>query len=259
MDQKLNVFIIQPDIVWLDIQKNLTKYETYLKDMGREVDLILLPEMFATGFTTDPAHLNPTDQNIVMRWMSGMAGQYNSSLAGSIPFFHEGKFFNRFLIASPDGKFEHYDKRHLFSIGGENKNFIPGNDRLIFESMNWKIVPLICYDLRFPVWSRNTVKFDLLIFTANWPAVRSRAWEILLCARAIENQCFVIGINRVGRDGNSIEYCGLSQVISPLGELISGLTDQEQTVKITLNKEELDRIRNDFPVLADADNFTIVQ
>jgi len=257
MNQRLKTVLVQSDIVWMNVPRNLIKYENFLGKIDQEVDLILLPEMFATGFVLDPTSFSADDQKAVMDWMLRMAGRFNACISGSHPFYHEGRYFNRFLAAFPDGSLTFYDKRHLFTIGGEKQHFTAGNDRLVFDVKGWKLMPLICYDLRFPVWSRNNVKYDLLLFAANWPKVRNHVWEILLKARAIENQSYVIGINRIGIDGRSIEYFGQSQVISPKGEIIARLSDREDLLTVSLSKIELDRFRKDFPVLDDADNFTI--
>jgi predicted amidohydrolase len=255
--RKLSILIIQPDIVWLDVQKNLAKYESYLVDLKTNIDLVLLPEMFATGFVIDPKDFVHMNQQVVMNWMRKMANIHNTCIAGSHLFFYKEKYYNRFHIAFPDGSCSNYDKRHLFKVGGEDRYFTAGNNRLVFEVKGWKIMPLICYDLRFPVWSRNNVMYDILLYSANWPSARINVWEILLKARAIENQCYVIGINRIGTDGRAIEYCGQSQVINPLGEVIGRLPDREDLLTVSLDINELSRLRKEFPVLGDSDSFII--
>lgn len=257
MENILNITLIQPDIAWLDIHNNLKKFENLIQQQMVSTDLILLPEMFATGFIVEPEMVIQNDQKFLMKWMVKMAKHFNCCVGGSHPYYHNGTYYNRFLVAFADGNIVHYNKRHLFTMGGEEKNYSRGDDRIIFSITNWQIMPLICYDLRFPVWSRNNLKYDLLVYCANWPKARDNVWELLLKARAIENQCYVAGVNRIGIDGRSIQYMGQSQVISPKGDILGSLDQKEGLLNVTLDKVELEKFRTEFPVLNDADEFTI--
>ncbi len=257
MDETLHIILVQLDIAWLNVQKNLEKVEKMVFNTDEQTDLIILPEMFSTGFIPDPAVVTSREQEQVLESMSKIANSLKSCVAGSHPFNDERVYYNRFIVAFPDGSFTHYDKRHLFTIGAEKQIYQAGNERVTFKVKGWNIMPQVCYDLRFPVWSRNNLNYDLLIYTANWPMARQHAWEVLLMARAIENQCYVAGINRIGVDGLSVGYVGRSQVISPKGETIASLGNTEDLLMVTLNKKELEQFRKDFPVLDDADDFTI--
>lgn len=257
MNDILSVTLIQPDIIWQNIPENLSKYQAIIDNIEQSSDIIFFPEMFATGFLRDPNIINDREYELVLEWMLKSARKLKSCIAGSHPVKSKGRFYNRFIVAFPDGSIQHYDKRHLFALGGENLHFQPGNKRMVFEWKGWKIMPLICYDLRFPVWSRNTLDYDLLVYSANWPKARNKVWETLLMARAIENQCFVAGVNRVGTDGQSIEYEGRSMIISPKGETMDQLGNSEDLLTVSLNKEELIKFRKEFPVLNDTDRFTL--
>jgi omega-amidase len=257
IENSLTIAIIQYNVEWHNVSGNLLKIEEFIKKLNKRVDLIILPEMFATGFTLSPESISSEDQSIILNWMKELALKYQSGIAGSHPCLENGKFYNRLFIVSPDLDVNFYDKKHLFSIAEENKKYSKGNERKTFHIKGWNIMPLICYDLRFPVWSRNNLNYDVLIYCANWPEIRINAWEILLKARAIENQCFVIGANRIGIDGQNIKYCGRSQVISPLGELLGVIDNEEKILVIELNKDELVKLRKSFPVLDDMDTFEI--
>ena len=258
MYEILKIALVQFDIAWLNVQKNLEKIEKLVFNADEQTDLIILPEMFSTGFIPDPAVVSSREQELVLECMSKMAARLKSCVAGSHAFNQEGVYFNRFIVAYPDGKYAHYDKRHLFTIGAEKQKYRAGNERITFKVKDWNIMPQVCYDLRFPVWNRNNLKYDLLIYTANWPMARQHAWEILLKARAIENQCYVAGINRIGIDGLSVGYIGRTQVISPKGEIMATLGNTEDLLLVRLSKTELEQFRKDFPVLDDADDFTII-
>jgi len=195
----ISVSIIQSDIIWEDRLSNLENYQNKINQI-ESTDLIVLPEMFTTGFSMNPKDISETMSGETIQWMKANASKMNSAICGSIIIEEDDKYFNRFIWVNPDGSIHHYDKKHLFSFAGEDKNYTSGNNKLIIEYKGWKICPLICYDLRFPVWSRNSEGYDLLIYVANWPDKRKLAWKTLLTARAIENQCYVIGVNRVGKD-----------------------------------------------------------
>ena len=253
-NQDLFLTLIQPDIFWEDTNRNLEHLDGIISSKNAYSDVILLPEMFSTGFTMNVSGLADVSNGKVLNWMSKKAVENDCAIAGSTIVHENGKFFNRFYWVNPDGEYFTYNKRHLFSMGNEDQFFTRGDERLIIEFKGWRICPLICYDLRFPVWSRNNNAYDLLIYVANWPAARNQVWNILLRARAIENQCFVAGINRVGRDGLNIHYIGESCLVHPKGYLTAGIHEPaEQILNCSISLAELNEFRNKFPVLKDRD------
>jgi predicted amidohydrolase len=253
----INITLIQSDIIWEDKISNLKNYQEKI-DKIESTDLIILPEMFTTGFSMNPKDISETMNGETIQWMKANASKMNSAICGSIIIEEEGKYFNRFIWVNPDGSIHQYDKKHLFSFAGENKNYTPGNKKIIIEYKGWKICPLVCYDLRFPVWSRNSEEYDLLIYVANWPTKRKLAWKSLLVARAIENQCYVIGVNRVGKDENNHYYSGESSLINALGETLYINSHVEDVYSTTITKYELNKIRKILPFLNDKDNFKIL-
>ncbi|MEO6902318.1 MAG: amidohydrolase [Bacteroidia bacterium] len=259
-NNNLTVSIIQADLAWEDKEKNLKKFSDKINKITSITDVIVLPEMFTTGFSMQAELLAEPMDGRTMNWMKTTANKKNCVLTGSFICKENGCFFNRLIWMNPNGSYIKYDKRHLFSMGNENRYYSAGQEKVIVELKGWKICPLICYDLRFPVWSRNSKDnpYDLLIYIANWPQRRSLAWNTLLVARAIENQCYVMGVNRVGMDGNAIEHVGGSAVITAAGELISSITSGEESeINITLNYSALIEFRKIFPALADSDCFQI--
>jgi len=240
-----------------------------INNLQEPTHVIILPEMFSTGFSMKPELLAEKMDGPTVSWMKKKAREKKVIITGSIIVEEEGQYYNRLIWMQPDGRYGHYDKRHLFAYAEEDKHYSPGSKRLIASVNGWKINLLVCYDLRFPVWSRqarnpisgngdeNAFEYDVLVYVANWPEKRSMAWKTLLQARAIENQCYVIGVNRTGKDGNGIDHAGDSMVIDPLGEILYHKKDQEETFTITLEKDHLEKIRNRFPFLRDADDFTI--
>lgn len=264
MSVELKVTIVQSRIHWLDVQANLDWYGGRLEQMIGQTDLIVLPEMFNTGFSMDAASFAETMDGKTIRWMAETAARYHAAIVGSLMVKEKGAFFNRLIWMQPDGRFQYYDKRHLFRMAGEHQHYSAGGSRLVIHYKGWKICPLVCYDLRFPVWSRNRLiqneyDYDCLIYIANWPDKRSQAWKSLLLARAVENQSYVIGVNRIGADGNQIQYSGDSAVIDYLGEKLSKTErfgDRIETV--VLRKDALDDFRKSFPVLLDADQFNLI-
>lgn len=247
--------LLQTDITWADPEANMKRNEERLAALP-ETDIVVLPEMFSTGFVTNPAGVAEPDCRS-LGWMRKMAGKYGFALAGSISTEENGKFFNRFHFVEPDGKVTIYDKRHLFSYSGEDKKYTPGNLSVILDYKGLRILPQICYDLRFPETSRNRSgtpgepAFDLIIYVASWPVGRIDAWSTLLKARAIENQCFVIGVNRVGSDP-SCNYSGASALIDPLGRTVAAcVPDQESIVTAEIDTAFLESCRASFPVLKD--------
>jgi predicted amidohydrolase len=228
-------------------------------------DLVVLPEMFTTGFSMSPETIAEPADGPTLKWMQEMAALQKAVITGSVAIEENGKYYNRLYWVYPSGNFSFYNKRHLFRMGREDQHYCAGDSRIVREIDNWKICPLVCYDLRFPVWSRNRWNrmkeewdYDVLVYVANWPEARSHPWKQLLVARAIENQCYVVGVNRIGRDGNDYEYAGHSMVIDPKGMVISDFEPGEEKVAtIYLDRKMLNEFRKNFPVGMDADGFEI--
>ena len=257
MKEALNICLLQCDLYWEDTLKNRAQIDTYLSGVTG-LDIILLPELFSTGFSIASTHLAETMEGKTLTWMKTLSEKKQTVLCGSVMIEDNGNIYNRLLWVEPNGRVLHYDKRHLFSLIEEDKHFTAGIDRLIIEYEGWKICPMICYDLRFPVFARNDVDYDLLLFVANWPNTRISAWDALLKARAIENQAYVIGLNRVGTDGFNAQYPGHSQVLDPEGDCISMAPEYEVgLVEVTLSKNYLIECRKRHPFLTDRDNFKI--
>ena len=255
----LKITLIQANLFWENAKANLEAFTTTIHTI-EATDLIILPETFSTGFSMNSAKLAEPMGGLTMAWMADIAKQSNAVNAGSLILEEGGKIYNRFIWMRPDGSFEKYDKRHLFTMGNENNHYTKGQKNLIVELNGWKICPQICYDLRFPVWGRNNSKnpYDLLIYVANWPEVRISTWEKLLYARAIENQCYVAAVNRIGVDGEGVNCIGNSMLIDPKGEPLWKAANQEEETKTTqLSLKDLNDFRNKFPVLEDADEFKI--
>lgn len=255
VSETLSCLLLQIDIVWQQPDRNLAQITSKIVDV-RNVDLIVLPELFSTGFCFD-IHLAETMTGPTIKWMQKIAKKTGAHLMGSIIIKENTSVYNRMLLVSPNSNIQYYDKKHLFGYGGENRFFTSGNKIEIFNLKGWKIKPIICYDLRFPVSVRNVENYDLLICVANWPDKRINAWDILLKARAIENQCYVIGVNRVGEDANRLKYIGHSVAIDPLGASLIEISEKEKTLNATLFKKEISEIRNSFPFLDDRDSFEI--
>ena len=258
----LTLTIIQTDLVFENKAANLERLKTKIENIEQRTEIVVLPEMFSTGFSMQPELFAETMEGETVQWMKDIAEANKIIVTGSIIIEEDGQYFNRLVWMLPNGQSGYYDKRHLFAYGEEDKHYTGGNKRLIASVKGWKINLLICYDLRFPVWSRqqsgeNETEYDLLIYVANWPERRSHAWKTLLCARAIENQCYVAGVNRVGKDNKNIYHSGNSLVIDPLGQVLYHMADEEDVFTITLQKEDLDKARTQFPFWKDADDFTI--
>lgn len=254
----LKVSLIQLDIKWHDVESNLMNFLRLLKNTPDDTDLILLPETFNTGFTMQTAKLAETLNGRTHQLMIDNAIQRKCAIGGSLIIEDHGKYFNRFVLVDALGNTHYYDKRHLFTMGMEDKNYVKGNKNLLVSVNGVQIMPLICYDIRFPVWSRNKDNYDILVYVANWPKVRQNVWDALLQARAIENQCYVLGVNRTGKDGNEIEYVGGSRIIGPKGQVLANLLDQEDVLNYNIDISELHQFRKRFPVLSDADYFKII-
>ena len=278
----LTVTTIQPDLQWEDKTANLRRLEEKIDGITVHTELVILPEMFATGFSMRPELLAEPMEGPTVAWMRTIATRKKIILTGSVIIEEEGKYFNRLIWMLPNGQYGYYDKRHRFAYAGENEHYSAGHKRLVASVKGWRILLLVCYDLRFPVWSRQApqeraaapgpttapgdavlpqdargLEYDLIIYVANWPQRRSLAWKTLLQARAIENQAYVIGVNRVGNDGNNIEHSGDSMIIDPLGEILYHGVGKEEVFTLTLEKEKLDAIRERFPFWKDADRFHI--
>lgn len=256
----LRVTLIQSNLHWESVEKNIEQFSLKIKAIEEQTDLILLPEMFSTGFTMNAsAHAEAMDGTTV-QWMRKMAFQKQAVITGSLIIEEDKKYYNRLIWMRPDGSFNHYDKRHLFSLAEEQNTYVAGKHQWIMVWKGWKIYPLICYDLRFPVWARRKkdMDYDLLLYVANWPEPRIQAWNNLLPARAIENQCYVAGLNRVGTDGHSFQYTGESAVIDFKGTPLSHFeADKEKTETVILDKESLEQFRKHFAFANDADEFEI--
>jgi len=253
----IRVCLLQPDIVWENPKENLRIYRNMLMAETRGCDLILLPEMFSTGFSMNAPQLAESPGAKTMIWMKKLAREKNAWVLGSIIICENNQYFNRLVCMSPDGKSTHYDKRHLFTLAAEEKTYTAGKEKIFISVCGWKILPLICYDLRFPVWSRNTDDYDLLIYLANWPKKRRYAWNTLLKARAIENQCYVAAVNRVGTDKHGIEHIGDSCIIDFMGEVLKKRSNEPGIIYAELSKENLQKARLKFTFLNDRDEILI--
>jgi predicted amidohydrolase len=256
--QSLRVSTIQADLKWENPQANLQYFDAFLQTNAQEVDLIVLPEMFSTGFTMQPQHVAHHAPSTI-NWMRSKATEQQAVITGSIVVEENGRYFNRLIWMQPDGTYEHYDKAHLFGLAGEDKPYTAGQSVRIFELKGWKVCPMICYDLRFPVWSRNTQGYDLLLYVASWPEARINAWKTLLQARAIENQSYVIGVNRVGKDENDYTYSGDSCVVDYAGNVVYRATGVQQLSTLSLDYNAQQAFRKKLPYLKDQDAFRIVQ
>ena len=268
--EQLHITLIQPDIVWEDKVANLRQYEETIAGISGIKHVVALPEMFSTGFSMAPERLAEPMSGHTVQWMADMAIKHRCILTGSLIIEEDGKYYNRMLWVQPDGRIGFYDKRHLFGFAGEDKHYSRGETRLIAQVNGWRINLMVCYDLRFPVWARNLPvrpaghladqgeDYDVLLYVANWPEQRSLAWKTLLQARAIENQCYVVGVNRLGRDGKDNNYIGDSSVFGPLGEKIWQCTNEVACHTVTLEKDHLQHVRNRFPFLNDADRFLLL-
>jgi omega-amidase len=256
--EQLHITLIQADIAWEDKPANLLKYERHMDAIKGKKELIVLPEMFNTGFSMDAAGLAETMDGPTVGWMLSMAQKHRAIITGSLMIEEDGNYYNRLLWVRPDGQIGTYDKRHLFGYAEEDQYYTPGQKRLIASVNGWRICLLVCYDLRFPVWSRNVGnEYDVLLYVANWPERRSLAWKTLLQARAIENMSYTVGLNRIGKDGKDIAYTGDSSVFGPLGETLwQGQEEGPQT--IILEKTHLEGVRQQFPFINDADKFMLL-
>jgi len=253
----LRLTTIQSSLHWENITANLKMFDQKLQALVGTTDLVVLPEMFTTGFSMNAPQLAESMDEQTVSWLLGQSTALNSVVLGSFIAVENEKYYNRLVVAFPDGSLKIYNKRHLFSLAEEHRTFTAGKELLVFEWKGWKICPLICYDLRFPVWSRNTDLYDLLIYTANWPDRRRKAWKALLAARAVENQSYTVGVNRVGSDGMGHSYAGDSSVINYNGNVLYRASDTEGIFTIELFLEKQKEFRNKLQFLPDQDVFEI--
>jgi predicted amidohydrolase len=258
MNTKLNIAYLQLDLVWEDAAANREKIEGLLAGASDGIDLVVLPEMFTTGFSMNPEPLYETMDGTTIRWMHQWARKLDAVVTGSLIVKENHHYMNRLIWMRPDGAHEQYDKRHLFRMGEEHDAYYPGHEYLVTSFRDWRFKPLICYDLRFPVWSRNRNDYDVLIYIANWPESRRKVWRHLLMARAIENLSYVIGVNRVGKDGRDLSYSGDSVIVDPRGEIVSSIEPYEERIQVfQLDLQEILRLKDHFPAHLDADDFEL--
>lgn len=258
MQSQLKIALIQSDLVWENPKQNRENFTRKTENLSEEVDLIVLPEMFTTGFTMNAEKVAESMEGETVSWMQHMAKTTHTAIVGSLVIKENNKYYNRLLFVEPSGYISTYNKRHTFTLVGEDKIYTSGTEKVMINYKGWKICSLICYDLRFPVWARNTEDYDVLIFVANWPKPRVSAWDALLKARAIENMSYCIGVNRVGVDGVNIEYSGHSACYDVLGDQITSFeSGKEQTEIITLEKRHIEAYRNKLKFLDDRDTFSI--
>ncbi len=256
--RKMKIALLQTNIIWENKRENGAHYTALLASMPDDVRLVILPEMFFTGFSMYPERLAETGEGATLEWLCKTAMHKQAALVGSVITGERGRYYNRLYFVFPDGTYKRYDKRHLFSMGEEHRHYEAGTERLVVDYEGGRICPLVCYDLRFPVFSRNYGEaYDLLLYVANWPASRIHAWNTLLAARAIENQCYVAGVNRIGSDGGGVAHNGYSQVVDFKGRVVAGANEEEAIFTAELSLEGLRDFRKQFPALKDADKFSI--
>jgi omega-amidase len=252
---QLNVTLVQTELAWESAPENLTHFDSLLN--GVATDLVVLPEMFSTGFSMSSAALAESMEGPTVKWMLEKARSLNAVVCGSVIIEDQGRYFNRFVWMPPSGEIQHYDKRHLFRMSTEDDHYSSGGNRQIMEINGFRVCPQICYDLRFPVFSRNDESYDILLYVANWPAARRDHWQSLLKARAIENLSFVVGVNRIGVDGKNIEYAGDSVIRDYNGTALVDMASDDAVETITLDRLSLVEYRNSFPAHLDADSYKI--
>jgi predicted amidohydrolase len=248
--------LVQSSLAWENPGKNRRYFSELLKPLAGSVDLIVLPEMFTTGFTMTPQNISAEEGPRTLEWMQEQSSRANAALTGSIAFQEEGRYYNRLFFAMPDGTYASYDKRHTFTLAGEDKVYTRGAGRLQLDFRGFRFCPLICYDLRFPVWSRNTDGYDVLLYVANWPTPRVAAWDALLRARAIENMSYVLGVNRIGSDPNSLTYSGHTAAYDSLGNRLA-FSEGEDILRVSLTKSHLRETRESLRFLQDRDRFSL--
>ena len=253
----MKIALIQTDLFWQDASKNRENFDSKMDEIQSEVNLIVLPEMFSTGFTMNASEVAETMQGETIEWMKLKAKQKNAAVTGSVVITENEKFYNRMFFVFPSGEFQYYDKRHSFSLAGEDKVYTCGNKKVIIDYLDWKICLQVCYDLRFPVFVRNVENYDLVLYVANWPKVRTNAWDALLKARAIENLSYVVGLNRIGNDAHDYEHIGHSQAIDFLGNYILEPQEKNGVFVVELDKNTMYETRKKLDFLSDRDQFEI--
>ncbi|WP_426483664.1 nitrilase family protein [Flavobacterium sp. 2] len=253
----MKIALIQSDLHWENTLENRKNFESEINSIDSEVNLIVLPEMFSTGFTMNAAAVAETMQGETILWMKEVAKQKNAAVTGSLVISENGKFYNRMLFVFPSGEIQHYNKRHLFTLAGEDQFYTAGTEKVIVQYLDWKICLQVCYDLRFPVFARNTENYDLLLYVANWPKIRTNAWDALLKARAIENLSYTIGVNRLGVDANNYEHIGHSQAVDFLGNYILEPQEKNGVFIVELDKNTMYETRKKLDFLSDQDEFEI--
>ena len=262
--QDLKVTVIQSDLIWENAEINIENFNKKIDAINDITDLIILPEMFNTGFSINPENCAEDENGKSVKWLESKAREMNCVITGSVLINDKGKFYNRLFWMPPDGNYLQYDKRHLFRMSDEYKIFSGGKDKIIASLKAWKILPLICYDLRFPVWSKNNFieeqyDYDIVIYIANWPEARSSVWKSLLVARAIENQAYAIGVNRIGNDGHGTSHSGDTMIVDPKGHIICSFDPHKELIQtVVLSYNDLDTFRKKFPVGLDWDQFKII-
>ena len=254
----MKIALIQTSLTWENPIENRSHLAQKITGFMEEVDLIVLPEMFSSGFTMNPKAVAETMQGETVLWLQHLAKAKNCAITGSLVIEEKGNYYNRLVFVFPNGDIKTYDKRHLFSLAGEDKFYTAGTEKLIVEYKGFRICPLVCYDLRFPVFSRNVENYDVLLYVANWPKLRINAWDILLKARAVENMCYTIGVNRIGTDNNNLDYIGHSQAVDFLGNYLLEPQETEGIFIVTLEKEKLLETRSKLAFLDDRDKFTLL-
>ena len=257
MSNHLRVTLVQAELAWQDPAANRHRLAAHFRGLVGHTDLVVLPEMFSTGFSMAAAELAEDMDGPTIDWMREEAAALGCVIAGSLIVRDGGSCYNRLVWARPDGSLEHYDKRHLFRLAGEQEHYAAGSRRLVVVLKGWRVCPMVCYDLRFPVWSRSRGDYDLLLYVANWPQRRALAWSTLLRARAIENQSYVVGVNRIGKDGNGTAYAGDSVALDFLGQPLSSEGGGDRVETAVLDLESLRAYRESFPVHLDADRFEL--
>ncbi|MEP6804091.1 MAG: nitrilase family protein [Flavobacterium sp.] len=253
----MKIALIQSDLYWEDVSKNRKSFESKINEIDSEVNLVVLPEMFSTGFTMNAPQVAETMQGETVSWMQSLAKQKNFAITGSLIIVENEQYYNRMFFVFPSGGIQYYNKRHLFSLAGEDKFYTSGDKKVIVDYLGWKICLQVCYDLRFPVFARNVENYDLLLYVANWPKVRTNAWDALLKARAIENLSYVVGVNRIGFDANNFEHIGHSQAVDFLGNYILEPQETEATFIVDLDKDVMLETRKKLDFLSDKDTFEI--
>jgi len=259
MQDQLKVTIIQTELIWENSKENRIHFSGLINSIKEETNLIVLPEMFTTGFTMNAIPLAEEENGATFKWMQTEAKNKNCAITGSIIITENNNYYNRLFFVFPNGKYQTYDKRHTFTLAKEHLTFASGKEQLIVDFLGWKICPLICYDLRFPVWARNTKNYDVLLYVANWPERRITAWDALLKARSIENMTYCIGVNRTGKDGNGHQYVGHSAIYNLLGEQLSTKEFEKDFIEtIELKKSHIEKNRKHLQFLNDRDEFTLI-